>query len=59
MNNGVQCDQTVVLTGLNSPVAYPKTLRRIHYYDSETKKHYNFLTNNFVFSDQTIADLYR
>ena len=49
----------VVLTGLNSSAAYPKTLRRIHYYDSETEKHFNFLTNNFVFSAQTIADLYR
>ena len=59
VNNGVKCDQTVVLSGLNSSVAYPKTLRRIHYYDSETEKHFNFLTNNFVCSAQTIADLYR
>ena len=59
MNNGVQCDQTVVLTGLNSSVAYPNTLRRIHYYDSDKKKHFNFLTNNFVFPAKTIADLYR
>lgn len=59
MNKGVICDHTVVLTGLNSSAAYPKTLRRIHYYDSETEKHFNFLTNNFVFSAQTIADLYR
>ena len=28
-------------------------------YDSETEKHFNFLTNNFVCSAQTIADLYR
>ena len=59
MNKGVQCDQIIVLTGLNNSVAYPNTLRRIHYYDSETEKHFNFLTNNFVFSAQTIADLYR
>jgi IS4 transposase len=59
MNKGVICDHTVVLTGLNSSAAYPKTLRRIHYYDSETEKHFNSLTNNFVFSAQTIADLYR
>ena len=44
---------------MNSSAAYPKTLRRIHYYDSEAEKHFNFLTNNFVFSAQTIADLYR
>ena len=59
MNRGVKCDHTVILTGLNSLAAYPKTLRRIHYYDRETEKHFNFLTNNFVCSAQTIADLYR
>ena len=59
MNKGVICDHTVILTGLSSSAAYPKTLRRIHYYDSETEKHFNFLTNNFVCSAQTIADLYR
>ena len=59
MNTGVQCDHTVVLTGLNSSAAYPNTLRRVHYYDTETEKHFNFLTNNFVCSAQTIADLYR
>ncbi len=40
MNRGVKCDHTVILTGLNSSAAYPKTLRRIHYYDSETEKHF-------------------
>ena len=59
MNKGIKCDHTVILTGLNSSAAYPKTLRRIHYYDRETEKHFNFLTNNFVCSAQTIADLYR
>jgi IS4 transposase len=59
MNKGVICDHTVILTGLNSSTAYPKTLRRIHYYYSETEKHFNFLTNNFVCSAQTIADHYR
>ena len=59
MNKGVKCDHTVILTGLNSLAAYPKTLRRIHYYDRETEKHFNFLTNNFVCPTQTIADLYR
>ena len=59
MNKGVKCDHTVILTGLNSLAAYPKTLRRIHYYNRETENHFNFLTNNFVCSAQTIADLYR
>ena len=59
MNTGVKCDHTVVLTGLNSSAAYPNTLRRVHYYDTETEKYFNFLTNNFVCSAQTSADLYR
>ena len=40
MNKGVKSDHTVILTGLNSSAAYPKTLRRIHYYDSETEKQF-------------------
>ncbi len=57
MNNGVKCDQTVTLSGLISSVVYPKTLRFIHYYESGTKTKFNFLTNNFTISAQTIADI--
>lgn len=38
---------------------YPDKLRRIHYYDSEHERHLIFLTNNFLLSAQTVADLYK
>ncbi len=56
---GVRCDQTIVLTGVNSATDYPQTLRRIKYHDVNTGKTFNFLTNNFAIPAQTVADLYR
>ncbi len=58
-STGVKCDQTVVLTGVNTATDYPQTLRRIKYYDENTNKTFNFLTNNFAIPAQTVADLYR
>jgi putative transposase len=34
-------------------------LRRVGYRDPETGKHYEFLTNNFSLSAQTIAEIYK
>ena len=34
-------------------------LRRIKYHDAKTGKTFDFLTNNFVISARTIAELYR
>jgi len=48
-------DQTITLNNGK----YPTSLRRIGYRDPETKKHYVFLTNNFMLSAKTIADIYR
>lgn len=56
---GLKCDQTIVLTGVNSKDDYPVPLRRVKYYDENTGKTFNFLTNNFTVPAQTIADLYR
>jgi len=56
---GLRCDQTVVLTGLNTPDYYPIPLRRIKYHDAKTGKTFNFLTNNFNIPTITVADLYR
>ncbi len=58
-SNGLRCDQTIILTGLNSKNDYPQPLRRIKYYDHKTNKAFNFLTNNFTIPAQTVADLYR
>jgi len=57
--NGLRCDQTIILTGLNSKNDYRQPLRRIKYYDHKTNKTLNFFTNNFAIPAQTVADLYR
>ena len=56
-SNGVRCDQTIRLTGLNTKKKYPKPLRRVKYHDSETGNTLNLLTNNEVIPAQTAADL--
>jgi len=58
-SNGLRCDQTIVLTGVNTKDNYPHPLRRIKYHDSKTEKTFNFLTNNFTIPARTVADLYR
>jgi len=58
-STGLQCDQTVVLTGIHSRKGYPDKLRRVRYCDPETQKRFIFLTNNFTVSALTIARLYR
>ena len=56
---GLICDQSIVLTGQRTAVAYPDQLRRIKYRDPETGKIFVFLTNNFALSPLTIAQLYK
>jgi len=56
---GLRSDQTIVLTGINTSRDYPEPLRRISYYDADTKKHLVFLTNNFILPALTIASLYK
>ena len=58
-SDGVKCDQTIVLTGVNVKNDYPQPIRRVKYHDSKTGKTFNFLTNNFTIPAQTVADLYR
>ena len=58
-STGLICDQIVVLTGSKSKVGYPDKLRRIHYFDSVTNKHFNFATNNFNLPALTITQLYK
>ncbi len=56
---GLRCEQTIVLTGVNTAANYPQPLRRIKYHDEQTAKTFNFLTNNFAIPAQTVTDLYR
>jgi IS4 transposase len=58
-SSGIQCDQIVVLSGHYARKDYPEKLRRIRYFDSKNNKTLVFLTNNFILSAITIADLYR
>ena len=56
---GLRCDQTIVLTGVDTATTYPEPMRRIVYYDAETNKELVFLTNNFLLPAITIALLYK
>ena len=58
-STGLRCDQTIVLTGINTAKEYPEKLRRVKYFDKKTGKRFSFLTNNFIVSALIIADLHR
>lgn len=55
---GLRCDQTIVLTGVDSPRWYPQPLRRVRFCDPDGRT-LVFLTNNFRLPALTIAQLYR
>jgi transposase len=56
---GVLKDQTIQLTGIQTKNYYPKELRKIEFYDEETKKRLIFLTNNMKLAASTIAAIYK
>jgi len=56
---GLRCDQTVRLTGVNSPDDYPQYLRYVVFYDEKTNKRLGFFTNNFELPALVIAQLYK
>jgi len=58
-STGVRSDHTVILTAINSAKAYPDALRRVSYFDVETRKRFRFLTNNFALPAHTIAHIYK
>jgi len=58
-STGLRCDQTIVLTGVNSSNEYPDKLRRIKFYDHEHDIFLTFLTNNFTLPALTIAQMYK
>lgn len=58
-STGVRCDQTVRFAGDLSSGGYPEKLRRIKYFDEETKITYIFLTNNFSLNAKLIGELYK
>ena len=48
-----------MLTSAHGAKRHPGAQRRIGYQDTETSKHYAFLTNNFDLSAKTITDIYK
>ena len=56
---GLRSDQTIVLAGVKTVLLYPDQLRRVSYYDTENKRRFVFLTNNFSLPALTIAQLYK
>lgn len=56
---GFKTDQTIKLTGFYTSKKYPEKLRRIKYYDERKNKTLVFITNNFVYSAEIIAQLYK
>ncbi len=58
-STGLRSDQTITLDGPKSSKDYPEPLRRITYYDLDTKTRFVFMTNNFTLSPLIIAQLYK
>jgi hypothetical protein len=52
---GLTSDQTITVKRKNTTLP----LRRIGYRDPESRKHFQFLTNNFRLAPKTIADIYK
>ena len=58
-STGIQCDQSITLSGFYPKKEYPEKLRRVKFFDVEKKRRFNFLTNQFALPALTIAELYR
>jgi len=58
-STGLRSDQTVVPIIPKAINDYPEKLRRIRFYDSEHKRYFIFLTNNFLLPALTVAQLYK
>ncbi len=56
---GIISDKIIKLTGAQSSKNYPDKIRLIEYYDKDTDKHYQFITNNFKLSAYTISQIYK
>ena len=57
--NGIICDQTIALAGVQTSRHYPEHLRRIRFKDPETGKTLVFLTNQRTLPAATICALYK
>lgn len=58
-STGVLCDQIGKLTGFYVSKDYPEKLRRVKFYDEETKRTFVFLTNIMELKATEVAMLYK
>jgi hypothetical protein len=58
-STGVRSDQTIRMRGWQTSQRYPDQLRRVSFFDVDTKKRLTFLTNNFDLPALTVAQLYK
>lgn len=58
-DSGVLSDETIRFTGYYTHKRYPDILRKITFYDKETKKTHVFLSNEFDLDAATIAAIYK
>lgn len=55
----IRCDQIIVLKRPQTRKEYPKKLRRIKYYDIESKRYFVYLTNDMNIQAEQVAKLYK
>ena len=58
-STGLRSDQTIRLADPNTSRRYPESVRRIHYFDSETGNRIVVLTDQFTLPPLTVARLYQ
>lgn len=58
-SQGITSDQIIVMRVGRGKKQREITLRRVGYYDNETRKNYYYLANNFAWSAKTIANIYK
>lgn len=58
-HKGLTCDQTITLTGVKPQKLGMPQLRRIGFCDPQTGQRYEFITNHFKLSAQTITEIYK
>lgn len=56
---GVVTDEEIALSGFYAEENCPHTLRRIHYFDVEQDRSFDFLTNNMTLASETLARIYK
>lgn len=59
LEKNIVSDEIVIFGDYSAMNKYSKRLRRVKYYDSEKKKEYSYLTNNFDLTAKQIADIYK